>query len=72
MRNYSKMKLDVFPAIFFRAENRRSIIPTAIKNYSVNCGFSNDHVSSKDNSAVNMSEDEEDKWHSLPFSWSAV
>jgi hypothetical protein len=31
----------------------------------VKCGFSIDHVSSNDDSAVKLNEDEEDEWHSL-------
>jgi hypothetical protein len=49
----------------FIAEDRTLIIPTAIKNSFVKCGFSNDHVSSNDNSVVKINEDEEDDWHSL-------
>jgi hypothetical protein len=37
-----------------------------IKNCFVKCGFSNDHVSSSDASAVKSTEDEEDDSHSLP------
>jgi hypothetical protein len=35
------------------------------KNCFEKCGFSNYHVSSNDDSAVKLTEDEEDDWHSL-------
>jgi hypothetical protein len=41
------------------------VTPTRVKNCFVNCGFSIDHVSSNDDSAMKLSEDEEDDWHSL-------
>jgi hypothetical protein len=58
------MKLDVFSAMHFTAETWRLITPTAVKNCFVKRGFSIDHVSSSDDSAVKLSEDEEDDWHS--------
>jgi hypothetical protein len=54
------MKTDVLSAVHFIAEAQRLITPTVIKNCFVKCGFSNDHVSRIDNSAVKLSEDEED------------
>jgi hypothetical protein len=51
----AKLKLVVFPEMLFRAEDRILLTPTAIKNYLVNCSFSNDHISSNDNSAVQLS-----------------
>jgi hypothetical protein len=59
-----QMKLDVLSAVHFTAETQRLIISTTIKNFSVKCGFSNNHVSSNDDSAVKLSEDEQDDWHS--------
>jgi hypothetical protein len=38
---------------------------TTIKNCFLKCGFSTDHVSHSDDSAVKLNEDEEDDWHSL-------
>jgi hypothetical protein len=38
---------------------------TTIKNCFVKCGFSNDHVSSNDDIAIKLTEDEEDDWNSL-------
>jgi hypothetical protein len=35
------------------------------KNWFEKCDFSIDHVSSSDGSAVKLTEDEEDDWHSL-------
>jgi hypothetical protein len=46
------MKLDVLSAMLFIAEVRRSITPTTIKSDFVECGFSNDRVSSNDDSSV--------------------
>jgi hypothetical protein len=60
------MKLDVLSAMHFIAEVWRLIKSTTIKNFYVKCGFSNDHDSSNDDSAVKLSEDEEDDdWHNL-------
>jgi hypothetical protein len=49
----------------FTAEAWRLITPTAIKNCFVKYGFSNDHVSSNNDSALILNKDEEDDWHSL-------
>jgi hypothetical protein len=59
------VKLEVLYAVHFTAEAWRLITPTTIKNCVVNCGFSIDHVSSNDDSAVKLTECEEDDWHSL-------
>jgi hypothetical protein len=59
------MKLDVLSEMHFTAEAWRLITPTTIKNWFVKCGFPNDHVSSNDDSAVKLKEDEEDDWNSL-------
>jgi hypothetical protein len=56
------MKLDMLSAVHLIAETLRMIAPTAIKNCFVKCGFSFDHVSSNDGSAVKLSGDEEDDW----------
>jgi hypothetical protein len=56
------MKLDVLSAKHFIAEAWRLMTPTKLKNYFVKCSFSNDHVSSNDDST---SEDEHDDWQSL-------
>jgi hypothetical protein len=42
-----------------------------IKNCSVKCGFSNNHVSSNDDNPVKLNEDEVDEWQ-FPNSSSAV
>jgi hypothetical protein len=42
----------------------RSITPTIIKNFFVKGGFLIDHVSSNDGSAANLTEVEENDWHS--------
>jgi hypothetical protein len=59
------MKLYVLSTVHLIAEPWRLITPTAIKNCYVKCGFSTDHVSSNDDSAVKLTEDEEGDWHSL-------
>jgi hypothetical protein len=59
------MKPDVLSTMHFIVEAWRLITPAAINNCFVTCGFSNDHVSSNDDSAVKLSEDEEYNWHSL-------
>jgi hypothetical protein len=60
-----QMKLDVLSAMHFIAEASGVIMPTRIKNRFEKCGYSNDHVSSNDDSAVQLSEDERDDWLSL-------
>jgi hypothetical protein len=54
------MKQDVLSAVHFIVEAWRLVTPTVIKNCFVKCGFSNDHVSRIDGSAVKLNEDEED------------
>jgi hypothetical protein len=53
-----QMKLDVFSAVQFIAEAQRLITSTTMKNFCVKYGFLN-HVSSNDDSAVKLIEDEE-------------
>jgi hypothetical protein len=65
LQDVTQMKLDVFSAMHFIAEAWRQITPTTIKNCFVKCGFSIDHVSNNDDSAVKFTEDEENGWHSL-------
>jgi hypothetical protein len=60
-----QMKLDVLSAIHFIAEASGVITPTTIKNRFEKCGYSNDHVSSNNDNALQLSEDERDDWHSL-------
>jgi hypothetical protein len=55
----------VLSATHFIVEAWRLITPTAIKNYFVNYSFSNDHVSSNNDSALKLSEEEEDDWYCL-------
>jgi hypothetical protein len=64
LQDVTQMKLDVLSAVHFTPEAWRLVTPTTIKNCFVKCGFSIDHVSSNANSAVKLSEDEEDDWHS--------
>jgi hypothetical protein len=59
------MNLDVLSAMYFTEEASGVITPTTTKNRFEKCGYSNDHVSSNDNSSVQLSEDETDDWHSL-------
>jgi hypothetical protein len=59
-RTAIQMELDVLSAMHFIAEAQRLITSTAIKNFYVKYGFSNNHVSSNNDSAVKVSEDEED------------
>jgi hypothetical protein len=59
------MKLGVLSAVHLIAEPWRLITLTTIKNCFVKYGFSIDHVSSNNNSAVKLSEDEEDDWDNL-------
>jgi hypothetical protein len=56
------MKLNV-SAVHFIAEAWRLITPTTVKNCFVNCCFSVDLASSNEDSAVKLTEDE-DNWHS--------
>jgi hypothetical protein len=45
-------KLEVLSAVHFIAKTWRFITPTTVKKYFVKYGFSIDHVSSNDDSAV--------------------
>jgi hypothetical protein len=65
LQDAAQMKLYVLSAKHVITESWRLITPTAIKNCSVKCGCLINHVSSNGNSAVKLSEDEEDGWHSL-------
>jgi hypothetical protein len=60
----TQVKLDV-SAIHFLAEAWRLRTASAINNCRVKCSFSVDHVICNDDSAVKLTEDEEDDWHSL-------
>lgn len=52
-------------AVHFIAEAWRLITPAAINKCFVKCAFSNDYVSSNNDSAAKLNEDEEDNWHKL-------
>jgi hypothetical protein len=65
LQDAAQMKLDVLSAVRFIEEGWRLITTNTVKNCFVKCGFSNDHVSSNDDSAVKLREDEEDEWYSL-------
>jgi hypothetical protein len=65
LQDATQMKLQVLSAMHFIAGVWRLITSTTIKNCFVKRGFSIDHVSSNDDSAVKLTEDEEDDWHSL-------
>jgi hypothetical protein len=54
------MKLDVLSAMHLTAEPGRLKTHPTILNCSVKCDFSTDHVSSNDDSATKLTEDEED------------
>jgi hypothetical protein len=54
LQDGTQMKLDVLSAVHFVAEVWRLVKPTTIKNVFVKCGFSNDHVSSNDGTAVSV------------------
>jgi hypothetical protein len=56
----TQMKPDVLSGMHFIAEAWRLITPTTIKNCFVKCGFQIAHISSDDDSAVKLTEDEED------------
>jgi hypothetical protein len=62
LQDPTQMKLDVLSAMHFIAEAWRLVTLTIIKNSFVKCGFSNDHISGNDDSAVKLKEDD---WHSL-------
>jgi hypothetical protein len=57
--------LDVVFAMHFIAEAWRFITPNMMKNCFVNCGCSNDHVNSNDDSAMKVNNDEDDDCHSV-------
>jgi hypothetical protein len=61
----TQKELDMLPAVHFIAESQRLITSTTVKNTFVKCGFSNDHISTNDDSAVKLIEDEENDWYSL-------
>jgi hypothetical protein len=65
LQDAAQMKLDVLSTVHLIAQPWRSITPTKIKNCFVKCGSSTDHVNSNDESAVKLTEDEGDDWHSL-------
>jgi hypothetical protein len=54
------MKLYVLSTVHLIAEPWRLITPTAIKNWYVKCGFLIDLVNTNDDSALKLTEDEED------------
>jgi hypothetical protein len=59
------MKLDELCAMHFTVDAWRLITPIKIKNCFVKCCSSIDHASSNDDSALKLTEDEEDGWYSL-------
>jgi hypothetical protein len=65
LQDAAQIKLDALSAMNLTAEPSRVITPATTKNCFVKCGFSTDHVSSNDDSAVKLREHEEDDWHSL-------
>jgi hypothetical protein len=66
----AQMNLVMLSALHLVAEPWRSITPVTINSSFVNCGFSTVHVSSNDENAVDVTEDEKDDWHFT--SWHAV
>jgi hypothetical protein len=59
------MKLDVLVAMHLIAKAWRLTTPTTFKNCFVMCGFSVNHVGSKNGSAVKLGEDEGGEWENL-------
>jgi hypothetical protein len=59
------MKLDVLSAVHLKTKPLGLITPTTIKNSFVKCGFLTDHVSSNNDSAVKLTDDEVEDRHSL-------
>jgi hypothetical protein len=57
----TQLKLNVLFALHFHLETT----PTAGKNCFVKCVFSIDHVSTIEDNAVKLTEDEGDDWYSL-------
>jgi hypothetical protein len=64
LQDATQMKLDVLSAMRLIAEPWRLITPATIKNCVEKFVFSNDHVSRND-SALELCEDEEGDWHSI-------
>jgi hypothetical protein len=60
----AQMMLDVLSTVHTITE-QRLITPNTNKNCFVKCGFLIDRVSSNDDIAKKLTEDEEDNWHSL-------
>jgi hypothetical protein len=65
LQDAAQMKLDVLSTVHFTVEAWRLLTLTTVKNFFVKCGFSTDHVSSNDDGVMELSEDEEDYWHSF-------
>jgi hypothetical protein len=65
LQDAAQMKLDVLSAMHFITEAWRLIKPTTNKNCFVRCGFSSDHTSNNDDSALKLTEVEENDWRSL-------
>jgi hypothetical protein len=72
LQDATQIQLDVFPPVHFTAEAWTLITPTKIKNYFVKCSSLIHHVSSNDNIAVKLIDDEKNDWYSLQTSWSTV
>jgi hypothetical protein len=60
LQDAAHMKLDMLSAMHLIVETWRLITPATIKNCFVKCGFLIDDVSSNDDSAVKLTEAEED------------
>jgi hypothetical protein len=59
------MKHNMLSAMHIIAKGWRLITSIIVKKCFVKCGILTDHVSSNDSSSVNLTEVEEDDWHSL-------
>jgi hypothetical protein len=70
LHDSTQLKLDVLSAVHFITEAWIFVTPTTIRNCFVKCGFCI-AVSSNDNSAVKLTEDDDD-WHSLQSFWSSI
>jgi hypothetical protein len=64
LQDTAHMKLDTLSAMHLIAEIWRLMTPTTIRNCFVKCGFLTDHITA-DDSAVKLTQDEEDGWHSI-------
>jgi hypothetical protein len=65
LQDATKMKHDVLSAMHFTAQAWWLVTHAMIKNWFVQRDCGNDHASSSDDSAVKLTENKDDDWHSL-------